>query len=583
MASVRIAISSTTPSSAPPAAAQQKSSSGGSSFEQLLNSASQAATPANSAAVPASSQKPSQSSTQDSSQNQTAAQNTANTTTNQATDQTANQITDQNTTQTVTQTPTQTATSQPQPQLNNISLLQLKDELQNLPGQDLSGQQGTAAGSLTTGDAKTAAGSATTNRTSGKQDKAQQDALSNAAAAQAMIAVPLNEQIAPVATVSSQQNNQQSGNTSIDAAAQVGSGASAGAASELVAAQITATVHDAPDAAGNTSRLMTSAKQPDAPKNELVDGDTKPDASASASDATAAASPSIVAPAALQNFALPLTLPVANAVTGNQQVTQAVGKATAKDATAASKNPDITSAPDAGNNKTSPTTSSDTSSQAAPVSVPVVQHAQFDPSQVVVTKSTDAGTASIAAVATPIHAVSADATVTHRADSAPADASALSAQRSDASANISDHIEAASASGINTARVIQSMSESEMRVGMRSTEFGDISIRTSISQQQMVAQISLDHTDLGLAIAAHVSTVQAKLGTEYGLHAQIEVSQQGSSFAGDQGQSSAREQKPYASSYRIDNSNLSSPESDSGVSVLPLAAAGSSSRLDIQA
>ena len=36
-----------------------------------------------------------------------------------------------------------------------------------------------------------------------------------------------------------------------------------------------------------------------------------------------------------------------------------------------------------------------------------------------------------------------------------------------------------------------------MRVGMHSTEFGDISIRTTLSQQQMLAQISLDHSDLG--------------------------------------------------------------------------------------
>lgn len=102
---------------------------------------------------------------------------------------------------------------------------------------------------------------------------------------------------------------------------------------------------------------------------------------------------------------------------------------------------------------------------------------------------------------------------------------------------------AANGASINTARLIQSMSETEMRLGMRSSEFGDIAIRTSVSQQQVQAQISVDHSELGTAISAHIPSLQTKLGSELGLHASIEVNQSGSSLDGGQGQSPQRESK----------------------------------------
>jgi len=110
----------------------------------------------------------------------------------------------------------------------------------------------------------------------------------------------------------------------------------------------------------------------------------------------------------------------------------------------------------------------------------------------------------------------------------------------------------AAGSAINTARVIQNMNETEMRVGMRSTEFGDISIRTMVTQQQMQTQISVDHSELVSALTAHIPSVQAKLGADYGLHASIEVSQGGASFSNNQGQSSQKDHKPFTPSTQID-------------------------------
>ena len=62
-----------------------------------------------------------------------------------------------------------------------------------------------------------------------------------------------------------------------------------------------------------------------------------------------------------------------------------------------------------------------------------------------------------------------------------------------------------------------------MRLGMHSAEFGNISISTSVSHQAISAQISLDHSELGRALAVHLPAIEEKLGSAYGLHARVEV------------------------------------------------------------
>jgi hypothetical protein len=87
------------------------------------------------------------------------------------------------------------------------------------------------------------------------------------------------------------------------------------------------------------------------------------------------------------------------------------------------------------------------------------------------------------------------------------------------------------------------MGETEMHVGMHSTEFGDISIRTSVSQQQMSAQISVDHGALGAAISARIPSMQEKFGNDHGVHASVQINQSGASFGEGREHSSQREQK----------------------------------------
>lgn len=135
--------------------------------------------------------------------------------------------------------------------------------------------------------------------------------------------------------------------------------------------------------------------------------------------------------------------------------------------------------------------------------------------------------------------------------------------------------------GMSTARLLQKMSESEMRVGMHSHEFGDISIRTSVSQQDMRAQISVDHSELGKAISAHLPSIQTKLGEEFGLHAKIEVTHTGNFLSGRQGETPGQNPST-ASQSNLVSAPLSIAEADTA-QVSPILATGDDGRLDIRA
>jgi hypothetical protein len=140
------------------------------------------------------------------------------------------------------------------------------------------------------------------------------------------------------------------------------------------------------------------------------------------------------------------------------------------------------------------------------------------------------------------HTVSVSSSQPHAASSTT-DVPTKTQDSADAAAEQLERAGPTTSAGINTARLIQTMSESEMRVGMHSAEFGDISIRTSVSQQQLMAQINVDHSELGSAIAAHLPSLQSKLGSDFGLHASIEVNQLGGSVTGGNGQSSQQNHK----------------------------------------
>lgn len=164
------------------------------------------------------------------------------------------------------------------------------------------------------------------------------------------------------------------------------------------------------------------------------------------------------------------------------------------------------------------------------------QHAQADPSQnvVITPKAMDA----VAVPTAPVHVAAQATTGTDgKQHSADVPTSTLPAA--------GEGLETAGSSGVNAAKLIQTLSETQMHVGMRSAEFGDISIRTAISQQQMVAQITVDHGDLGRAIAQHLPAAQTKLGDDLGLRAAIEVTQTGTGFSNERG-NAQQDQRSFA-------------------------------------
>ena len=99
-----------------------------------------------------------------------------------------------------------------------------------------------------------------------------------------------------------------------------------------------------------------------------------------------------------------------------------------------------------------------------------------------------------------------------RASSTPSATGEAAAKTADNSAVQASTVSSQSQPVINTARLIQSMGQSEMHVGMRSIEFGNISINTSSSRDVISAQISVEHGELAKTLVTHLPEMQARLG-----------------------------------------------------------------------
>ncbi len=85
---------------------------------------------------------------------------------------------------------------------------------------------------------------------------------------------------------------------------------------------------------------------------------------------------------------------------------------------------------------------------------------------------------------------------------------------------------------ISDARLIQRIGNSEIRVGMHSADFGNVSISTITTRGAISAQISLDHGELAKTIAAHLPETQARLGMNQPVEVHISTSQQGTGTTG---------------------------------------------------
>jgi len=351
---------------------------------------------------------------------------------------------------------------------------------------------------------------------------------------------------------------------------------------------------------------VMAAQQPEVPSSAEQAGPATHQAGAP--DATPQAAATLVGQAVAELAGAPVQflaagapmagMPTAGATSGKGDSSSTAGKVATKNAGDAASATSFDPA-SAGNAKGSkgaeaPGAASDGSSHEAQSNGQPTQHTQADPAQTstVTAKTIDGGASPAQTV--PAHAVARDAATPARTPDALGDSARQSLQRGDSVPSPLDGEDSTPASGINAAKLMQTMGETEMRVGMRSSEFGDISIRTSVTPQQMLAQISLDHGDLSQAIAAHVGAMQSKLGEESGLPTVIEVNRSGNQFAdqslnhagapasGDSGQSPQREQRGFVRSARTESATVPT-EADVGLGPAPLVSGSNGYRLDIRA
>lgn len=324
-----------------------------------------------------------------------------------------------------------------------------------------------------------------------------------------------------------------------------------------------------------------------APRIASVDG--KPAAAAN-SNARSSDQPDVAASPAEEVIMLPIDLPMtvdpASSEIGNPPAGNAVERLASSASVPRSSQPG--NATDAATGKTTDATSAsgDTLQHGAQNSPQSSQSRQADLSHAADSAPKVADSAAsqtqVQPQTVPLQAPAADIATAHRVPDVPEVATRSAEQQGVPPSVHSEGGEVVASSSVNTARLMQTMSESEMHVGMRSSEFGDISIRTSITDQQMVTRISLDHSELSQAISAHVSSMQTKLGEDSGLNASIEVHNLGSSHSGEPGQSSQREQRNLHQSSQ-NGSALFPPEEEPAINMAALANAGSGNRLDIRA
>jgi hypothetical protein len=141
--------------------------------------------------------------------------------------------------------------------------------------------------------------------------------------------------------------------------------------------------------------------------------------------------------------------------------------------------------------------------------------------------------------------------------------------------------------GVSSAQLVQSMHSSEMKLGMQSAEFGNISISTSLNHQALSAQISIDHSELGRALAVHLPAIEEKLGSAYGVQAKVELrdtnnpSQSNESGYSNSGQQSRDQRQSQTGAGATGLGAVYQRAASLAVSTTTLAAAGTS-RLDIR-
>ena len=136
---------------------------------------------------------------------------------------------------------------------------------------------------------------------------------------------------------------------------------------------------------------------------------------------------------------------------------------------------------------------------------------------------------------------------------------------------------------VSSARLIQSIQQSDMRVGLNSLEFGAISLHSSTDRGVISSEITLGHAELARTISAHLSAMQELPGTPMALSVRVDT---GSPTAGDSSGSSQRspgdkQQQEAGRTTQSRSANLQ-PRSEYNLPIAARSQDGHDVRLDIR-
>lgn len=131
-------------------------------------------------------------------------------------------------------------------------------------------------------------------------------------------------------------------------------------------------------------------------------------------------------------------------------------------------------------------------------------------------------------------------------------------------------------SPLHTARLVAGMERSELRVGLRTGEFGNVDIRTSMIHNQFIAEISVERGELGRALAAELPSLQHRLTEQHVSAANITVQDNSGGGTAESRQGSRQSQ----SAPPVSGSSMRTHE-DSASARLSAEVTEATSRLDI--
>jgi flagellar hook-length control protein FliK len=67
---------------------------------------------------------------------------------------------------------------------------------------------------------------------------------------------------------------------------------------------------------------------------------------------------------------------------------------------------------------------------------------------------------------------------------------------------------------VNTAKLVQGLTQSELRVGMQTRDFGSVDIRTSLAHHEFSAQISVERSDVARTLSTELPGLYDRLADQ---------------------------------------------------------------------